>query len=213
MRSYAVVTDAQRDSTVTESRGHARVKYANQCILLCTGYTRDSLDRVFVNRHEDDHRRRPAAEQCVCVALSPAVEQHVSQQRHLSGGHEERAARRSRQRAQRRQRVAVGVGEAAGRRRRCVRRRRQSNASSRTSRCRELRAVLRSTARSGHQRVVPARVSREGRERRDAGRPHTEAVVVPRHASPKAACSSAACSSAACGGSVCSRGAACSGAA
>ena len=56
----------------------------------------------------------------VCVALSLAVEQHVSQQRHLSGGHEERAARRSRQRAQRRQRVAVGVGEAAGRRRRCV---------------------------------------------------------------------------------------------
>ena len=80
---------------------------------------------MFVNRHEDDHRRRPAAEQCVCVALSLAVEQHVSQQRHLSGGHEERAARRSRQRAQRRQRVAVGVGEAAGRRRRCVRRRRQ----------------------------------------------------------------------------------------
>ena len=32
----------------------------------------------------------------VCVALSLAVEQHVSQQRHLSGGHEERAARRSR---------------------------------------------------------------------------------------------------------------------
>ena len=31
-----------------------------------------------------------------------------------------------------------------------------------------LRAVLRSTARSGHQRAVPARVSREGRERRDA---------------------------------------------
>ena len=40
-------------------------------------------------------------------------------------------------RAARRQRVAVGVGEAAGRRRRCVRRRRQSNASSRTSRCRD----------------------------------------------------------------------------
>ena len=49
-------------------------------------------------------RSRPAAEQvcvcvCVCVALSLAVEQHISQQRHLSGGHEERAARRSRQRA------------------------------------------------------------------------------------------------------------------
>jgi len=49
-----------------------------------------------------------------------AIEQHASQQHHLSGGHEERTARRSRQRAQRRQRVAVGVGEAAGRRRRCV---------------------------------------------------------------------------------------------
>ena len=170
------------------------------------------IDRFFVYRHEDDHRRRPAAEQCVCVALSLAVEQHVSQQRHLSGGHEERAARRSRQRAQRRQRVAVGVGEAAGRRRRCV-----SDGVNQMLRAelRDVESCVRCFAAplAAATSVVPARVSREGRERRDAGRPHTEAVVVPRHASPKAACSSAACSSAARGGSVCSRGAACSGAA
>ena len=84
-----------------------------------------SHSRYFADQHEDDHRRRPAAEQCVC---GPEPSRRAAR---ITAASPERRSRGAcsasvTARAARRQRVAVGVGEAAGRRRRCVRRRRQN---------------------------------------------------------------------------------------